>query len=91
MDNDELYQEHTPFGFFDSKFPYLALLKDDEIWMSVIPHEINTMKKPVTWELEFPVAKRFLRLLLTIRLFMFERAVFILFLLHRTSFLLVLR
>lgn len=45
--NNELYQEHTPFGFFDVRFPYLALLKDDEIWMSIIPHEINTMKKAI--------------------------------------------
>lgn len=45
--NDEYYQEHTPFGYFKEKFPYLAVIEDESIWMSVIPHEINTMKKPI--------------------------------------------
>lgn len=43
----QYFQENTPLSYFDSKFEYLAVLKDDEIWMSVIPHEINTMKKPI--------------------------------------------
>ena len=38
------YQEETPFGYFEKDFTYLALLENDEIWMSLIPHEINTMK-----------------------------------------------
>ena len=41
------YAEHTPIGFFDKEFPYLALLQGERIWMSVIPHEINTMKKAI--------------------------------------------
>lgn len=45
--NDEYYQEHTPFGYFESKFPYIAVIEEDLIWMSVIPHEINTMRKPI--------------------------------------------
>ena len=45
--DDEYYQEHTPFGYFKVNFNYLAVIEDEAIWMSVIPHEINTMKKPI--------------------------------------------
>ena len=41
------YGEHTPLGFFEEEFPYLAIVEGDQIWMSVIPHEINTMDKPI--------------------------------------------
>ncbi len=41
------YEEKTPFGYFDEEFRYLALKKGDATWMSVIPHEINTMKEPI--------------------------------------------
>lgn len=43
----EDYREITPVGFFDKEFKHLALTQDDTVWMSVIPHEINTMKKPI--------------------------------------------
>jgi len=42
--NEETYAEHTPVGFFTEKFPYFAVVQGDDIWMSIIPHEINTMK-----------------------------------------------
>lgn len=45
--DSETYSEHTPIGYFESNFPYFALIKNDQIWMSVIPHEINTMKEPI--------------------------------------------
>lgn len=45
--NPNDFSEHTPFGFFDKDFPYLAVLQGENIWMSVIPHEINTMKQPI--------------------------------------------
>lgn len=45
--NQEYFQEHTPISFFKEEFPYLALIQNNEIWMSLIPHEINTMKKPI--------------------------------------------
>lgn len=45
--DEKEYKEHTPFGYFNEEFPYLALVKDENIWMSVIPHEINTMKEPI--------------------------------------------
>ena len=37
------YQEVNHIGYFDKKFPYLALLKNNEIWMSLNPNEIKTM------------------------------------------------
>lgn len=39
--------EKTPFGYFAEDFRALALLEGERIWMSVTPHEINTMKKPI--------------------------------------------
>jgi len=41
------YEEITPFGFFEKPFEFLALLDKERIWMSVTPHEINTMKEAV--------------------------------------------
>ncbi len=41
------YSEITPMGFFTKKFPFLTLIKDGEIWMSLIPHEIESMKEPI--------------------------------------------
>ena len=34
----------TPIGCFVKKTPYPAILKNGRIWMSLIPHEVNTMK-----------------------------------------------
>ena len=41
------YAEHTPISYFEREFPFFAVTQKDEIWMSIIPHEINTMKKPI--------------------------------------------
>ncbi len=38
------YAESTPLGYFKTKVPYLALAENDVVWMSITPHEINTMK-----------------------------------------------
>ena len=38
------YKEINHIGYFDKKFPYLALLKNNEIWMSLNPNEIKTME-----------------------------------------------
>lgn len=38
------YKELYKVGYFQKEFKYLALIKNDEIWMSVNPNEINTMK-----------------------------------------------
>lgn len=45
--DDEYFAEHTPLSYFESEFPYLAVIQGDQIWMSVIPHEINTMIMPI--------------------------------------------
>jgi len=41
---DNNFKEINRFGYFKNSYKYLALDKDDVTWMSVIPHEINTMK-----------------------------------------------
>lgn len=41
------FAEHTPISYFKKEFPFFAVTQGDEIWMSIIPHEINTMKKPI--------------------------------------------
>jgi len=41
------YRETTPFGYFEKPFEYLSLSKNDRVWMSVTPHEINTMREPL--------------------------------------------
>ena len=48
LDVDEsTYAEHTPLGYFKDEFNYFAVIQKDDIWMSVIPHEINTMKEAI--------------------------------------------
>ena len=42
------YKEITPMGYFIDEFPFLALVENGLIWMSLIPHEINTMKEPIS-------------------------------------------
>ena len=43
MVNDK-YQEFSNIGFFKEKFSYLALCQGNNIWMSLNPNEIETMK-----------------------------------------------
>lgn len=44
VDSEDYYIEKTPLGFYSTQVSYPALLENDTIWMSIIPHEINTMK-----------------------------------------------
>lgn len=44
---NDYFNEIVPIGYFKEEFPYFAVIQDELIWMSVIPHEINTMKKPI--------------------------------------------
>lgn len=44
---DEKYVEVSQIGYFASNFEYLAVLKDDVVWMSTDPNEINTMKASI--------------------------------------------
>lgn len=41
------FRELTPIGYFEEEFPYPALLEGEEIWMSIIPHEIETMASSI--------------------------------------------
>ncbi|MCQ2795881.1 MAG: hypothetical protein MJ213_01025 [Bacilli bacterium] len=45
IDQDDYYLVKNKIGYFKEEFKYLTIQKDNVIWMSVIPHEINTMKK----------------------------------------------
>ena len=38
------YQEFSQIGYFNQKFSYLALTEGNNIWMSLNPNEIETMK-----------------------------------------------
>ena len=45
IDSEDYYLVKNKIGYFKDEFKYLTIQKDSVIWMSVIPHEINTMKK----------------------------------------------
>ena len=38
------YRENSQIGYFDKKFSYLALTQGNNVWMSLNPNEIETMK-----------------------------------------------
>ena len=42
------YSSYSPLGYFQSAFPYPALEKDERVYMSLIPHEMNTMKEAIS-------------------------------------------
>jgi hypothetical protein len=46
-DEKNNYAEKTTLGYFEKKVPYLMLTQKDEIWMSITPHEINTMRNDI--------------------------------------------
>ena len=48
INEENYFQETTQIGFFKKPYHFLALLENDEIWMSVNPNEIETMKKPIS-------------------------------------------
>ena len=45
--DEKTFAEHTPIGYFKEQFIYPAIIQKDLIWMSLIPHEIETMKQPI--------------------------------------------
>lgn len=47
INKNNYFEEVTQLGFFEKPYQFLALLENDEIWMSVNPNEIETMKKPI--------------------------------------------
>lgn len=46
-DKDKNYLEVNPIGFFETGFSFPEIEKKGRTWMSLIPHEINTMKEDV--------------------------------------------
>lgn len=41
------YIEVSKIGYFDKEYSYLAIMKDDVVWMSLDPNEINTMEESI--------------------------------------------
>lgn len=46
-DNNSYFAERNYLGFFTKKVPYLTVLENNVVWMSITPYEINTMKKSI--------------------------------------------
>lgn len=46
-DKDNNFAEENRLGYFQEKVPYLILSQKNEIWMSITPHEINTMRESI--------------------------------------------
>lgn len=44
VDKNDYYMERSPLAYFTEEKKYLALTYKGEIWMSIIPNEIETMK-----------------------------------------------
>lgn len=41
------HAERDSYGFFSEGVDYILLLQDDTIWMSITPHEINSMQEDI--------------------------------------------
>lgn len=41
------FQEINNVGYFSKPFKYIELVKNDEVWMSITPHEIETMEDDI--------------------------------------------
>jgi hypothetical protein len=42
------FNEKTFFGYFPSFFRFLTAVQNGKVWMSITPHEINTMKEGIS-------------------------------------------
>ena len=47
VDSENYYKETNKLSYFDEKFNYLALKEGGKTWMSLIPHEIETMDEDI--------------------------------------------
>ena len=47
VDSENYYKETNKLSYFDTKFNYLALKEGGKTWMSLIPHEIETMDEDI--------------------------------------------
>ena len=47
IDEDNYYQEQYQLGYFNQHFNFQSITQDNITWMSVIPHEIETMNDDI--------------------------------------------
>ncbi len=47
VDPDSHFKDITPLGYFSRPFPTYALEENGRVWMSLVPHEIETMKEDI--------------------------------------------
>lgn len=47
METTNNYLEITKIGYFNKPYSYLSLVENNEVWMLITPHEINTMEKAI--------------------------------------------
>ncbi|MFA6755073.1 MAG: hypothetical protein WCR97_01000 [Bacilli bacterium] len=47
INKDNYYSETNYLGYFSTSFKYLEVLEGDTTWMSITPHEINTMEDSI--------------------------------------------
>ncbi len=48
MKTGDNFAEISSLGFFNNKYTFPEVLKNDEVFMLITPHEINTMRKPLS-------------------------------------------
>lgn len=46
-DQSNYFAEQTKVGYFNQKVKYLILKENNQVWMSITPHEINTMSEHI--------------------------------------------
>jgi hypothetical protein len=46
-DEKNNFAEKTHVSYFRTKVPYLMLMQKSEVWMSITPHEVHTMKEDI--------------------------------------------
>lgn len=47
VDPKSYFKDTTPLGYFTEPFPTYALEENGRVWMSLVPHEIETMKEDI--------------------------------------------
>lgn len=47
VDPESNFKDITPLGYFTEPFPTYALEENGRVWMSLVPHEIETMKEDI--------------------------------------------
>ncbi len=47
VDSSSFYKEINKMGYFNEAFSFLSIAKNNKTWMSITPHEINSMKEDI--------------------------------------------